>query len=373
MVDIARKNLFYDRTRLAITVVGVTFSVVLVFAQFGIYLGFMQNASIIIDNTPADIWITSKNSANFDFPQPFTEFKLNRVKETPGVASAEHLVLGWGAMRLPDGGFENIEIIGFNPDSGMGGPWRLREGSLEALKAGSAIIVDESALSKLKDVRVGQWVEIYDTRVKVVGISQGVRGFTTAPYVFTSYRTAQDMVPWLRERTVFIMARVAAGFDPAEVAGRLREIRDVDVYTRAEYSRKTQLYWTWQTGIGVGFSMTALMAIVVGMVVVGQTIYSATVEHLREFGTLKAIGAANRDVYRIVLEQALINAVLGYAIGLAVTQVVIRSFHVTGLVMIVPPILMLGVFGITLAMCLGASVISVRKAVTVDPLVVFKA
>jgi putative ABC transport system permease protein len=373
MVDIARKNLFYDRTRLVITVVGVTFSVVLVFAQFGIYLGFMQNASIIIDNTEADIWITSKNSANFDFPQPFNEFKLNRVKETPGVAAAEHLVLGWGTMRLPDGGLENIEIIGFNPESGVGGPWRLREGSVEALKAGKGIIVDESALAKLGSLRLGDSVEILDNKVRLVGISQGVRGFTTAPYIFTSYRTAQDIVPWLRERTVFIVARVAPGFDPGEVAGRLRAIRDVDVYTRDEYSRKTRLYWTWETGIGVGFSMTALMAIVVGMVVVGQTIYSATVEHLREFGTLKAIGAANRDVYRIVLEQALINAVLGYAIGLAVAQVVIRSFHLTGLVMIVPPVLMVVVFGLTLAMCLGASVISVRKAVTVDPLVVFRA
>ena len=373
MVDIARKNLFYDRTRLAITVVGVTFSVVLIFAQIGIYLGFMQNASIIIDNTVADIWITSKNSANFDFPQPFSELKLNRVKETPGIAWAEHLVLGWGTMRLPDGGFENVEIIGFNPESGVGGPWRLREGSIEALKAGAAIIVDESALPKLQHIAVGQWVEVLDSRVRVVGISEGVRGFTTAPYVFTSYRTAQDIVPWLRERTVFIVARVAPGFDPAEVAGRLREIRDVDVSTREEYSQKTRFYWTWQTGIGVGFSMTAVMAIVVGMVVVGQTIYSATVEHLREFGTLKAIGASNRDVYRIVLEQALINAVLGYAIGLVAAQVVMRSFHVTGLVMIVPPLLMVAVFGITLAMCLGASLISVRKAVTVDPLVVFKA
>jgi putative ABC transport system permease protein len=152
-----------------------------------------------------------------------------------------------------------------------------------------------------------------------------------------------------------------------------REIRDVDVHTRDAYSRKTRLYWTWETGIGVGFSLTALMAIVVGMVVVGQTIYSATVEHLREFGTLKAIGAANRDVYRIVIEQALINAVLGYALGLAITQVVIRGFGLTGLVMIVPAALVVAVFGITLVMCLSASVISVRKAVSVDPLVVFKA
>ena len=86
MVDIARKNLLHDKTRFIITLIGVTFSVVLVFSQFGIYFGFMRNASIIIDNTPVDIWVTSKNSANFDFPLPFPESKVHKVKEVPGVA-----------------------------------------------------------------------------------------------------------------------------------------------------------------------------------------------------------------------------------------------------------------------------------------------
>jgi putative ABC transport system permease protein len=207
----------------------------------------------------------------------------------------------------------------------------------------------------------------------VVGVSEGVRGFTTAPYVFTSYRAAQEIVPWLRERTVFIVARVAPGYRADDVAARLRQIRDVDVHTRQQYSTKTRLYWTWETGIGVGFALTALMAIVVGMVIVGQTIYSATVEHLREFGTLKAIGASNRDVYRIVLKQALINALLGYTVGLLITILVIRFSSLMGLVMIVPGALMVAIFGVTVAMCLSASVISVRKAVQVDPLVVFRA
>jgi putative ABC transport system permease protein len=216
-------------------------------------------------------------------------------------------------------------------------------------------------------------VELNQTRVKVVGISEGARGFTTAPYVFTAYRTAQQLDPWLAERTVFIVARAAPGFDAGEVAGRLRQLRDVDVYTTSEYSFKTRLYWTWETGIGVGFSMTAVMAIIVGMVIVGQTIYTATVEHLREFGTLKAIGATNRDIYGIILKQALINAVVGYAAGLVITLLATRFVESAGLVMVVPGVLMVGIFGVTIAMCLSASVISVRKALHVDPLVVFRA
>src|SRR5688572_13471650 len=149
MVDIARKNLLHDRTRFLITVIGVTFSVVLIFSQFGIYLGFMENASIIIDNTQADLWMTSKNSSNFDFPVPFSELKLNKVKATPGVAAADKLLLGWANMKRKDGGSENIELVGFNPETGVGGPWKIKEGTISDIKAGKAVIVDESAFPKL--------------------------------------------------------------------------------------------------------------------------------------------------------------------------------------------------------------------------------
>jgi putative ABC transport system permease protein len=275
-------------------------------------------------------------------------------------------------LRRKDGGQENIALVGFNPETGVGGPWRLLVGDFQSMKASKTIIVDESAYGKLGVLRVGDQVEINEQRVRVAGISQGVRGFTTVPYVFTSYRAAQILDPFARDRTAFIVARVSPGSDPHEVAARLREIRDVDVYTRAQYSWKTRLYWTWETGIGVGFGLTVLMAIIVGVVIVSQTIYSATIEHLREFGTLKAIGATNRDVYLIILKQALINALIGYAIGLALTLLAVRLLGVTGTVLVIPFELMAAVFGLTVAMCATASVVSVRKALSVDPLVVFR-
>jgi putative ABC transport system permease protein len=373
MVDIARKNLLHDKTRFVITLVGVTFSVILIFAQFGIYLGFMRNASIIIDNTPVDMWITSKNSANFDFPLPFAESKLNQVKEVPGVAWADRLILSWANLKKKDGGSENIELIGFNPETGVGGPWSLRQGSIQALKGGRGIIVDESAFPKLGVMRIGDYVEVNEKRVKVVGITNGIRGFTTAPYVFTTYRTAQELDPWVSDRTVFILARVAPGYDADAVVRTLRQIRDVDVFRSEAYSWKTRLYWTLETGIGVGFGLTALMAIVVGMVIVSQTVYTATVEHLRDFGTLKAIGATNTQVYGIIVKQALINAALGYVAGLAITLATTRFIELTGLTVVIPAELMAAVFVLTVMMCLSASIISVRKALNVDPLVVFRA
>src|SRR5262249_55629731 len=161
-------------------------------------------------------------------------------------------------------------------------------------------------------------------------------------------RIAQDLTSWLGpDRTVFIVARVATGHDIGEVAQRLRQIRDVDVHTAKQYSWKTRLYWTWETGIGIGFALPPLMALLVGMVIVGQTIYTSTIEHLREFGTLKAIGATNRDVYGIILEQAMINAGLGYVIGLVIILLAAPLVEATGLVLIIPVWLMIGIFGVT--------------------------
>jgi putative ABC transport system permease protein len=374
VVDIARKNLLHDRVRFVITVVGITFSVVLILAQFGIYLGMMANASTIIDHSGADIWVTSANSANFDFALPFPERKINHVRSVPGVLWAEKLILGWGLLKKKDGGTENVEIIGFNPDSGVGAPWSMRKGAPSDVKLARSIIVDETDERKLGGLRVGDQVELLGSKVKVVGLSSGIKGFATAPFVFTSYRTAQEILSWygFEDQTVFILVKVAPGYDVASVAEALRAVKGVDIYTRGQYSLKTRLYWTIETGMGFSFGLTILMGIVVGMVIVGQTIYTATVQHLREFGTLKAIGAGNRDIYGIIFKQALTNAVIGYALGLAIVQGIIRGYVGTGMTMLLPPALMVGVFVLTVVMCLGASAISVRKALRVDPAIVFR-
>lgn len=372
MVDVAWKNLFHDRVRFAITVVGVTFSVVLILAQLGIYLGMMANASTIVDHTEADIWVTSANSANFDFALPFSERKENQVQATPGVLWTDKLILGWGLLKKKDGGTENVEIIGFNPDTGVGAPWAMREGSPYDVKLARSIIVDETDDRRLGKLRLGDQVDIVGSKVKVVGISSGIKGFATAPFVFASYRTAQEILPYIGNQTVFILVKVAPGYDVAEVAQALRVIKDVDIYTRWEYSNKTRLYWTWETGMGFAFGLTILMGILVGTVIVGQTIYTATVEHLREFGTLKAIGARNRDIYGIIVKQALATAFIGYALGLGIVQGIVRGYVSTGMTMLLPPGLMAGVFVLTVGMCLGASIISVRKVLRVDPVIVFQ-
>ena len=374
MYAIAIKNLIYDKTRFAIALVGVTFSVVLISAQAGIFLGFMESASAIIDHTDADIWVTSKNSQNFDFAEPFPERRLNQVLRVKGVAHGEKLILGWGVMKRPDGGTEQVELIGYNPDSGIGGPWAMGEGRITDVKGGMHAIMDESSRKRLGNFGIGDYREVLGHRLKIVGISRDARSLTTAPFVFTSYSTAQRVLTYMgTENTVFILVRLVSGFDPQEVAAELRATVDyVDVYTKAEYASKTRDYWTYETGVGYGFLLTMVMAFVVGIVIVGQTIYSSTMDHLKEFGTLKAIGATNRHIYQIIFNQSIINAVLGYIVGAIVTFLTKGLYEAFGVTLNLPPQTMVGILGATLLMCFFAGFISVWKALRVEPAAVFR-
>jgi putative ABC transport system permease protein len=374
-VAIARKNLFHDRVRFAITLVGIAFSVVLILVQVGVYLGMMYNTSSIIEHTVADLWITARNNRNFDFSMPFPEQRENKARAVSGVAGTKKLILVWSLIKLAGGGSENVEMVGFDPESGIGGPWEMVKGRVRDVKFHRGVIVDESSVAKLGEMEIGDYREVVNRKIRVVGISRGARRITTAPVIFTSYRTAQELNPWINKQTVFILVEAAPGVDILDLRDRLARVMNLeDVYTKEQFMHATRRYWTFSTGMGIAFGFTILMGIVVGAVIVSQTIYSATIEHLREFGTLKALGAANRMVYGIILQQALISGVLGYGIGLIINALVVRFYtHTTGQTIIQPWQLFAGDFVITVATCIAASLISVHRAMQVDPMEVFRA
>jgi putative ABC transport system permease protein len=374
MFYVALRILLHDKVRSLITLVGVIFAVGLIFAQMGIYLGLMQTSSVIIDNTPGDIWITSKNSKNFDFAQPFPEYLFHHASATEGVQWAEKLIVTWGLMKQKEGGTEQVELVGFNPDTGIGGPWEMASGETRSLKNGNFAIVDESAMKRLGQIQPGDYRDVLWRRLQIVGISRGIKSFTTAPIIFTSYKLAQQLVVYLgSENTVFVIAGVAPGQSVEAVVERLRKrLNGVDVYTKAEFSRKTRLYWTIETGVGFSFLLTIVISFLVGMLIVGQTIYNSTMEHIREFGTLKALGASNSDIYRIIFSQALMNALVGYLASLIITMLSVGIYQASGMVMVITWWVNLLVLGLTLVMCLTAAFVSVRRIRKIDPAILFR-
>ncbi|MDX9715186.1 MAG: ABC transporter permease [Dissulfurispiraceae bacterium] len=374
MFLIALKILLYDKVRSLITLMGVIFAVCLIFAQVGIYMGLMEASSILIDNTEGDIWVISKNSRNFDFAQPFPEYFYEQALSVEGVKSAEKLVVAWHLIKNKQGGTEQIEIVGFNPDTGIGGPWKMVTGMPYDVKNGDFFIVDESSMKRLGNIKVGDYREVGRKRLKLVGISEGVRSFTTAPMVFTSYNLAQRVVEYVGpDCTVFIVIKAAAGYNPDLVVEKLKSrLKDVDIYTKEDFSMKTRLYWSIETGIGFSFLLTILISFAIGILIVGQTIYNSTVEHIKEFGTLKALGAFNVDIYKIIFSQAILNALIGFILSLAISLVSVKIYKASGMVMIMTAPVNIAVLAMTLLMCLAAAFVSIRKIRKIDPAILFR-
>ena len=378
MLWLAFKTLVQERGRLAITLVGIVFSTLLTLMEVGIYIGMMGNATGIVRHTDGDIWVMSKNVPNFEFAQPFPAYLINRVRALDEVLWAERITVWFSFLKLHDGRREQMQMVGFNPDTGVGGPWSMRVGSPAAVKGGRYMLLDESAEQRLGALEIGSLWEVTlfgEQSFKLVGLTHGVVSFTTVPVAFMSFnqmnRILSDM--GLDDDTSFIVAKLK---DPGTLQDVVRtlhaELPENDVYSRDGFVRRAVLYWTVQTGIGLAFFLTAILAVLIGGAIVGQTIYAGTMEHLRDYGTLKAMGARNRDINVVILSQAAASAILGFAMGVGVIWLIRGGVKGAGVPMVLPWQLFAVLFVVVVLVCLGAAYFSVRKVKTLDPVMVFR-
>ncbi|MBI5409527.1 MAG: FtsX-like permease family protein [Nitrospirae bacterium] len=375
MFWLAIKTLFHERGRLIITLTGIIFSTVLTIIQVSMYLGMMGNATSVIRNTDADIWVASRNIQNFDFANPFPEERINKVKALPDVLWAEKIILTWGFLKLADGGQEQVQIIGFNPDSGIGGPWRMIAGSMTDVKGGRYMIIDRTAEQRIGKLEPGTIWELNEIRFKLVGLSEGIKSFTTSPVVFMSYDQTRNFFKGFVQtnQTSYIAAKLKDKGKIRDAAAALKaSMKDNDVFTREGFIYKTVMYWTVQTGMGMSFFLTAILALIVGGAIVGQTIYANTMEHLKEFGTLKALGAKNSDIYKVIFSQVSISAVIGFAAGSSMILLMKNGFEKAGVSLYLSPALFLALFFLVLLTCFLSAYFSVKKIRTLDPVMVFK-
>jgi putative ABC transport system permease protein len=373
MVALARRNLLHDRVRLVVTLTGIVFSVVLSAIQLGLFVGFQRATSDIIAHAGADLWVKSTGVTHLETGVPFSERKRYDLLSTPGIAIVQKHIVRFGQWKKPDGGQEGVLLIGVDLAGPMGRPWNMVAGSVGALNEPDAVIVDELYLSKLGIRGVGDLAEIGGHRARVVGLTRGIRTFTTSPPVFASFKHAQDFASVGEDETLYLLARVAPGANRAVVAERVRaSTTDVDVVSADEWRQAQERYWMFGTGAGITVLIAAALGLLVGVVVVAQTIYAATVDHIREYGTLKAMGATNGYLYRVILQQAALSAVAGYGIGIAVAVAASRASQrgTTAIVLETP--LATALFVLTFVMCLAASIVSINKVTRLDPAMVFK-
>jgi putative ABC transport system permease protein len=374
MVDLGLKTLLHDKVRFLITVSGVAFAVTLVLVQAGLFVGLLDNSTITIEKLGADLWVTSKNSPNLDFVHQFPESNLYRARAVKGVARADNLILSFMQVRLPTGAEETTVVYAMDQFERWNMPWNVTAGDVRDLKRGPYVMLDESATKRFGTFAVGEYREVNGTRLKITGTSRGAKSFTTTPLSFMDFRRAQELQPeLLGGKTSYILVKVEPGADIDAVKRELEaRLPYNDVYTSKAWAERSRGYWIANTGIGFNAFLTVFLGCLVGVVVVAQTLYTSTMEHLREFGTVKAIGGGNWDIYKMLGQQASIAAVVGFVLGYVPAQLLKPVIAKADLKLIIVPELTATVFVGTFVLCLLSALVSFRKVAGIDPALVFR-
>ena len=374
MVDLASRMLLHDRTRFIITVAGVAFAVQLILSQVGLFLGLIHNSSVIVRHIPAELWVTSRNTPNVDFAQAFPETYVNRVRSIPGVARADNLIVTFLNATLPNGSTEGTVVYAVEDFQRWGLPWNLESGRVQDLHRGNFVITDASAVKRFGPFRTGDYRELQGLRMRYAGRSTGAVSFTTTPVSFMDFRLAQQLnANILSGNTTYILVKTEPGADPAAVKAEIqRRLPYNDVYTRDQWADHSDSYWIKNTGIGLNAFTAVFLGVLVGVVVVAQTLYTSTMDHIKEFGTVKAIGGSNGDIYRILGRQATVAAVLGFALGSLMILGLQPLVLSIGLKLILPWKVWAAVGAGTLVMCLLSAGLSFQKVAGIDPGLVFR-
>ena len=373
MVSLARKNLLHDRLRFVITVAGVAFAVTLVLVQVGLFMGLLDKSTVTIRNAGADLWITSHNTPNVDFARTFPETAVLRARSVAGVERADNLIVSFMNIQLPNGALEGALVYALEDFRAWRLPWNVPEGAPEDLRRGYSLLMDRSAALRYGAFAVGEQREILGRRFRIVGTTQEAASFTTTPIVFMDYRNAQELQQTLRGNTTYVLVKLAPGADARAVQAELkRRLPYNDVLTRDEWALQSRNYWVRSTGLGMSMGVTVFLGVLVGIVIVAQTLYTSAVEHIKEFGTVKAIGGSNLDIYRILGEQALVAAFLGFALGALFSYLARPLMAAIHLNVLLTPGFSAVVFAGTVVMCLGSALFSFRRVASIDPALVFR-
>lgn len=377
MVWIAWKMLVGNRVKYLGIVFGVVFAALLIAQQASIFCGLMSfTVSQILDVAGPGIWVMDKGVQYVDDVKPLSDNDLFRVKSVPGVAWAVRLYKGIARARLEEGVYEQMILLGLDDATLVGAPRQMVLGSIAGLRKPDAVIMDDAGYRKLwpgEPLRVGRTFEMNDRRAVVVGITKARRTFTSFPIVYTRYSQAVLFAPPERKVLSFVLAEPLPDVSVDEVCRRIDERTGLQALTPDRFLWKTVSYYLRKTGMPLNFGITVLLGFLVGTAIAGQTFYLFTVENIRQYGALKAMGAGNWTILAMVLSQGLQVGLVGYGVGVGLAAIFGQWVKGASRLAFFMPWQVLAIDAAAVFLIvLIASLISVRKVLVVEPAIVFR-
>jgi putative ABC transport system permease protein len=256
-------------------------------------------------------------------------------------------------------------------------------GKLSDLRQSDGVIVDivgaDGKLAKVSPngrrvpLQIGDTMELNDNRSVVVGICQVTQTFQANPVIYTTYSRATTFAPQERKLLSFVVAKAKPGEDLAKLCERIHQVTGLKAYTRDEFKKLTFYYFLKYTGMPINFLTAVALGFLVGTTIAGQTFYNFTLDNLRYFGTLKAMGTTNRTLLEMILLQALMVGAIGYGLGVGAASAwgMLLSSR-TQLAFRLPWQLLLISAAAVLFICLTSAALSIRKVMKLEPAMVFR-
>lgn len=378
---IALRSLLFDRGKLLGALSGVAFATVLLLLQIGIYQGFISTASALIDHMGGDLWVMARGTEVTDNGEPLSAGARSVVTTPSCVARARGAILSFAAVRKPGDALDGVQIVGFEPPDAAYPrptplvPWELARGLPGDLHPLMRVSVDTTDLKKLHlpDNPVGAALQVNGRAVFVAAVTRGIRSFALTPFLFMELPTARRLLNLADGQVHYWVLDLR---DPGCAPAVIREITsrspDLDVRTAEDFRARTQDFWVKGSGAGTALGFSALLGLVVGTVIVAQTLYALTREHEKELATLKAVGASAFELASFVGWQAAFLAVVGGASGAAIAFATQRSLVRAGLTVVLDAQVVVVAMLAVLVMCAVASLASIHRVLTLEAVEVFK-
>jgi putative ABC transport system permease protein len=368
----ALRILLHDRAATAGSILGVIAIIFLVGQQLSVLFGLLSYMSVLVDNSGADIWVVTQNTRNVNSGGSLPMTYVERIRGLEPVDWVEPVVLSGGRYRIPDGRYQGVQVVGVTRPDFLGGPWRFVEGSVATLLDRDAVTVDHTDLDALDNPQLNTITEINGRRVRIGGITRGISGFEGS-VVFTNIDTAREIGGIAPNRCTTIMVKLKPG---SEVVPTVRTIQNIlprtRVFSTEGLSQSTKAYYLTNTGIGFSFGFTTLIGTLVGIVIITLTMYTTVLNRQKDFAVLRALGGRKRDIAICILFQALMIAGVGIVVGFFLLAMFLYGTVDSDLPTYLPPWLPPVHAAFTLLLCLGASLLAMRRATKIEPATAFR-
>lgn len=369
MVSIAREILLHDKLRLAITVVSLGFTIVMMVYDIGMFFGVTGDSVNMIDRAHADLWASEEGGAHFGAASLVPDTMLRWARRLDGVGQA--CAVDHSVANLKIASSRQVEVLGIDPACPLFQPWKVADGNVEGLWRRDTIVVDDLALRGVNHAQLGDTVELNGREMRIVAITHDNKSFSY-PYVYVSLRTFES-VAGTPDFYSFVAVQVKPGTNQGQIARQLANTSSDVTVSRTREFRLATITALIAQGVGMIF-VIVFVGVLVGMLIITLTMYTATMERLREFAILKALGASRWKIWAIVLEQAIIETVAGFGLGLAASLGIDRFVEtMSGIRGRFPIPMIVGCFVVMVTLAILGSLISIRKAIGVDPVMVFRA